>query len=228
MSRVVDGREFSCLRCGKCCRWPGYVFLTQDDICRLAQKFTEGDQADFLECYTKKVGPRSQIKSLALIDKADRDECIFLRGNECGIYEDRPAQCKEYPLSYDSMCPGFTEMKEVSAMSADMVQKIRDMNKKLSGDAGFEKVVSEKLYEGLRKEASSIAVTARALESGIGAFFEDERVKVASLDDLFAFNRVDDKHLIHKATRDLWAIEAEDNGNVHITRLFDSGKPVKG
>lgn len=225
MSNIVDGKSFQCIQCGKCCRWPGYVHLNDDDILRLSQKLVGGDQEKFIERYTKRVGP---LRSLALADKANRDECAFLDGNKCSIYKYRPEQCKEFPLGYDSRCPGFSETKEVSAMSTDMAKRVMDMNKKLSSGEDFEKAVSAKLYEGLRKEASSVSVASKAIESGIGVFFDDERVKIASLDDLFAFNRVDDKHLIHKATRDLWAIEADGSGDVHITRLFDSGKPVKG
>lgn len=226
MSKIVDGKKFECIQCGKCCRWPGYVLLNDEDISRLSRKLSKGNKLDFIERYTKRINPQG---ALALADKIDKDECIFLSSDKCSIYEDRPTQCKEFPLHYDQRCPGFTEMKEVSVMSADMVQRIMDMNKKLSSEMDFEKAVTDKLYEGLRKEASTASVAAKAIESGVGAFFDDdERVKIASLDDLFAFNRVDDKHLIHKATRDLWAIEADDSGDVHITRLFDSGKPVKG
>jgi Fe-S-cluster containining protein len=225
MYKIVDGEKFKCIQCGKCCRWPGYVFLNDEDVSRLAQELSGSNRSEFIERYTKRISPNG---ALALADKSNKDECIFLNQNKCSIYESRPAQCKEFPLHYDHRCPGFTEMKEVSVMSADMVQRIMNMKKKLSSGSDFEKAVSNKLYEGLRKEASTVSVAAKAIESGVDAFFDDGRVKIASLDDLFAFNRVDDKHLIHKATRDLWAIEADGNGDVHITRLFDSGKPVKG
>lgn len=230
--RIVEGREFKCTQCGKCCRWPGFVFLTEKDVVRLANRLTNGDVRAFRSDYTSLEGPRKLVKSLVLIDKpgdaVGEHACIFLENNKCSVYEDRPQQCKDYPVSYDPECPGFSERKKVGAMSHEMIHKVMEMNKVLSRAGDFERSVSNNLYEGLRKEASSISVTAKAIEDGVGAFFDENRIKVASLDDLFAFNRVDDKHLIHKSTRDLWSIEADDNGEVHITRLFDSGKPIKG
>lgn len=228
MSKIVDGRKFNCIRCGRCCKWSGYVFLDKDDIDRLSKRLTENDTEEFIKKYTTEKKSRGDIKNIILINKPDTEDCFFLENNKCSIYEDRPRQCKCFPTKYDHRCPGFSEMKEVKAMSGILAERVVKMNKKLSNEDNFDKAVLNNLYEGLSKKASASSITKKAIGEGIDSFFLDERVKVASLDELFAFNRVDNKHLIHKSTRDLWSIDADENGDVHITRLFESGKPVKG
>lgn len=53
------------------------------------------------------------------------------------------------------------------------------------------------------------------------------RIRVASLGDLTEFMRVAEDRLIHKATRDLWAVK-KDGEEFVIERLFaDSGQPLK-
>lgn len=217
-------KNFKCTKCGKCCKWEGYVYLEDEDIERLAKKLLGGDVDEFLSKYTKNTDSDLRV----LVDKDNSSDCVFLEDNKCRVYEDRPKQCKKYPLKYDSRCPGFYDRREAESMSFDLDKKVKEMNSKLSSLGDFERAVSNNLYENLKKEASSLEVTAKALEGGVSSFFDDHRIKVASMEDLFAFNRVDSNHLIHKATRDLWAIEADEEGDVHITRLFDSGKPIKG
>jgi hypothetical protein len=54
------------------------------------------------------------------------------------------------------------------------------------------------------------------------------RVKVGSLSQLNGFQRVAEDTLIHKSTRDLWAIQKESDGEFYIERLFqDDGNPLK-
>lgn len=54
--------------------------------------------------------------------------------------------------------------------------------------------------------------------------------RVASLGDLTGFLRWgnDEHELVHKATRDLWRCETDENGGVVISRLFDdTGEPLR-
>jgi hypothetical protein len=74
--------------------------------------------------------------------------------------------------------------------------------------------------------------------SGIDALFTRDpqmvtptrkRAKVASLADLSGFTRLSADSLIHKSTRDLWAIRREEDGSLAIERVFDdNGSPLKG
>jgi hypothetical protein len=79
--------------------------------------------------------------------------------------------------------------------------------------------------------------------SGLDAFFEQEpqvvglppkqakerpqRRQVASLRDLAEFKRVAADTLIHKATRDFWALKPNGDGTYQIERLIDGNGPVK-
>ena len=54
------------------------------------------------------------------------------------------------------------------------------------------------------------------------------RTKVGSLQQLDGFQRIGADTLVHKSTRDLWAIRQE-GGEFFIERLFqDDGAPLKG
>jgi len=53
------------------------------------------------------------------------------------------------------------------------------------------------------------------------------RQKVASLGSLDAFLRISSDHLIHKSTRDLWALQSDDKGNFFVERLFEEGAPLQ-
>lgn len=220
--------EFECIQCGKCCRWPGFVWLTNEDIERLSENLSNGDIIDFTDTYVSYDGPRSTEKRPVLRNKPGTEECVFLgNDNRCTIHDIKPEQCKKYPLEYDPECPGFEENKE-KKMSEAAEKVVRNVMAKFSSDEDFEKKVVNNLYAGLQKQASE-KVVENAMRDGIGNFLADNRrVKIASLDDLFSYNRVSKDTLIHKSTKDLWTIEADDEGDVHITRLFESGKPVKG
>lgn len=227
MYKQIGNYGFECKRCGKCCQWPGYVFLEDRDVERLSGKLTGNNKDEFLRKYTKTVGNKGNRKLVLLSDSDNR--CIFLNNNnECDIYDFRPEQCELYPTEYDPNCPGFFKIEGVADMEENMQEKVAKVNDKLSNSKDFEKKVLRGLYSNLEKNIKSSSISKIATKGEMGGFFDDETIKIANLDDLFSFNRLDDKHLIHKATRDLWAIESDDKGEVHITRLFESGKPVKG
>lgn len=53
-------------------------------------------------------------------------------------------------------------------------------------------------------------------------------IRVASLQQLDGFHRISAETLVHKSTRDLWAVKPEGKDLV-IERLFqDNGVPLKG
>ena len=219
---IIDGIPFECVKCGKCCKWKGYVFLSDQDVKDLANGLTDGDKNECLDKYTRTL---DKGKYLVLKDKPDSRECTFLENNECSIYEIRPEQCKLFPVNYTEECPGFMigEDEPMDKMS----KKVTEVQERLSTDT-FEKAVTNNLYEDLRTNLKAASVAIKAIEGGVSMFFDQNRIKISSLDDLFAFSRVDDKHIVHKSTKDLWSIESDDSGDVHITRLFESGKPIKG
>ncbi len=88
-----DGLAFECTRCGACCTGaPGYVWVTQAEIVRLAEYC--GDSVEqFTRKYIRLVGSR-----VSLIEKPGGD-CIFWdKKAGCTVYPARPVQCQTWPF----------------------------------------------------------------------------------------------------------------------------------
>jgi Fe-S-cluster containining protein len=95
------GLSFGCTMCGNCCTGPeGYVLVTEAETQALAARLgmTVGD---FNRQYTNKT---SQGRSLNEHKTEFGYDCIFLDRDKfpgkavCGVYEDRPAQCRTWPF----------------------------------------------------------------------------------------------------------------------------------
>ena len=83
---------FVCQRCTACCRWPGQVRLTEDEITRLAA--ARGlSEYDFIQRFTRL---RPDRQGLALLEQPD-GRCIFLEGDECLVNSVKPQQCRNFP-----------------------------------------------------------------------------------------------------------------------------------
>jgi Fe-S-cluster containining protein len=87
--------------CGNCCSGPeGYVLFTDDEAQSLAARLGVS-VAEFIRDYTKKT-PLG--RSLAERRTSHGLDCIFLDRDKipgkavCGVYEDRPAQCRTWPF----------------------------------------------------------------------------------------------------------------------------------
>ena len=92
----AEGLRFKCTQCGNCCSGgPGYVWVTETDIARIAG-FLGMAVTAFTAKYVRAVGG-----ALALTEKADYD-CIFLQRADgksmCGVYPVRPTQCRTWPF----------------------------------------------------------------------------------------------------------------------------------
>lgn len=221
--KTVDGKKFECIKCGACCKWEGVVVLTPEDIDRLAKNFDK-DKEDFLSEYTTTFG-----KLTVLSNKPDTDICVFLKNNKCSVWDDKPKQCADYPKKYEKKCPGFHTENRSASMSDKYEMAIKAVSQKLSNNGEFDKNIINGVFKKLSASIKSASIVSVASENGIDPYFDDNRMKVASLDDLFSFDRISSNNLIHKCTKDLWAIDSDKDGNVQIKRLFDnSGEPIKG
>ena len=84
---------YLCQRCGNCCRWPGDVIVTGEEISGIAMHLGLPESA-FIQNYTRLSANR---KHLSIIDKAD-GSCVFLEGqNTCKIQPVKPEQCRGFP-----------------------------------------------------------------------------------------------------------------------------------
>ncbi len=102
-----------CQRCTACCRWPGQVRLTDEEITRLAA-FKHISENELIQQFTRL---RHDRQGLALREQPD-GACIFLEGNDCAIQPVKPQQCREFPNLWNF--PGFEKIchaipREVSA-----------------------------------------------------------------------------------------------------------------
>jgi uncharacterized protein len=91
---------YECKRCTACCRWPGQVRLTGEEIARLAA-FKKMNEFDFVQQLTRL---RHDRHGLALLEKPT-GECIFLDGNDCAVQPVKPQQCLDFPNRWNF--PGF-------------------------------------------------------------------------------------------------------------------------
>ncbi len=89
------GLQFECLECGRCCTgFPGYVYLSQADIEKLAA-FLRISLERLISYYTRPVTLFGE-KRVSLVERSDY-RCIFWKDG-CTVYSARPYQCMSYPF----------------------------------------------------------------------------------------------------------------------------------
>jgi Fe-S-cluster containining protein len=123
----VEGLRFGCTRCGQCCTGaPGYVWVTQQDIERMAA--AKGMSAR--EFYVEFVVDYGERMSLA--ERANYD-CVLLEDGLCSVYAARPMQCRTFPFWADNLksrrawrrtgreCPGIDQGR---LYSLEQIQRI--------------------------------------------------------------------------------------------------------
>src|SRR6476660_8667816 len=106
-----DGLKFTCSTCGNCCTGgPGFVFISKEEIGRLAGHLGL-TVYEVVERYCRKID--GQFSLVERRNARGEYDCIFLKeippemGNEgqvrqtrrvCGVYEARPLQCRTWPF----------------------------------------------------------------------------------------------------------------------------------
>ncbi len=86
--------NFQCQRCGACCKQPGFVYLASGEAERLADHF-KIDVYAFTEDYSLLLDRQHLV-----LRKNPDESCLFWGKEGCSIYAVRPAQCREFPLSW--------------------------------------------------------------------------------------------------------------------------------
>lgn len=97
----ASGLRFSCTMCGNCCSGPaGYVLVSDEEAAALAKRLGLSVER-FLAEYTHIC---SEGRSLIEKKSPAGLDCIFLDREKipgkavCGVYEDRPIQCRTWPF----------------------------------------------------------------------------------------------------------------------------------
>lgn len=96
---------YLCQRCTNCCRWPGFVRITDADVSAIASHLGV-DEHTFIQTHTRL---RPNRDGLALIDHPD-GSCIFLHGRDCAIQPVKPSQCRDFPNGWNF--PGWRDVCE--------------------------------------------------------------------------------------------------------------------
>ncbi len=108
MSTASALRNFVCTQCGKCCRIPGYVRVSESDISRIAACM-DLDTDTFIAKHTRLMADRS---GLSLLEEKD-GVCAHLTDDGiCGIHAAKPEQCTGFPYTWrypnmESICEGW-------------------------------------------------------------------------------------------------------------------------
>jgi Fe-S-cluster containining protein len=99
---------FECDRCTACCRWPGQVTVTDEEITRIA-KFLALTEEQLVNDFTRLNTTRT---GLILTEQPD-GACVFLDGNDCRINPVKPRQCRDFPNLWNF--PGFQQLCRAKA-----------------------------------------------------------------------------------------------------------------
>lgn len=137
-----DGLSFSCTQCGNCCTGgPGYVWISQEEIARMAQ-YLEISTQELLEKYCRKLGERISLQERRTAE--GNYDCIFLeeepgtRKRICTVYPVRPLQCRTWPFwdgnlaskeNWDRAgrrCPGMDRGKKYSLKQIEALRTAED------------------------------------------------------------------------------------------------------
>ena len=90
-----EGLKFGCTGCGKCCKGgPGYVWVSLEEMQTIAQ-FLGMVFDDFTRKFVRQANGKY---SLIEIEEGHEYACVFLKENQCSIYEARPTQCRTFPF----------------------------------------------------------------------------------------------------------------------------------
>jgi uncharacterized protein len=88
-----DGLRFGCTRCGRCCVGHGTVRVTDAEIEALAAHLGLAE-AEFRVGYTRPL----RGGEVSLRERRD-GACVFYEpGRGCGVYGERPRQCRTWPF----------------------------------------------------------------------------------------------------------------------------------
>ena len=109
----ADGLQFTCSQCGNCCTGgPGYVWISREEITRLATFLKTTPQA-VVEKYCRKINGQFSLNEYR--NAAGNYDCVFLKEEkvvatsptgertvhtrrQCTVYGVRPLQCRTWPF----------------------------------------------------------------------------------------------------------------------------------
>jgi Fe-S-cluster containining protein len=89
---VAEGLRFECQPgCTECCRQRGFVYLSEDDIVRIAA-YLKLETAEFERRYVFRTRNRARLRV------PPDTSCHFLQADGCAIHPAKPTQCRVFPF----------------------------------------------------------------------------------------------------------------------------------
>lgn len=94
-----------CLRCGKCCNGMAMTFMvTDNNLATREQTIKWILDHDNIEVIEIKEIPKIVIVHLL----SPCRQLYYVKGKACcGIYENRPQECRDFPIVASALCHGF-------------------------------------------------------------------------------------------------------------------------
>lgn len=93
-----DRFKYHCSQCGKCCHAVKDAIMVESlDLFRMA-KCLKIETSQAMEKYTHMVYLTEYYPVLMLNTIENRNTCVFLKDNKCGIQNGKPRACRMYPL----------------------------------------------------------------------------------------------------------------------------------
>ena len=148
-----QGLRFTCTTCGNCCTGgPGYVWVTEEEVARLAEYLTLTVE-ETMDRYCRRLYGRISLNEAK--SSTGTYDCVFLkevqpprtnrRGDAivqakrvCGIYHARPLQCRTWPFWPENLdakaawegetrkCPGMNTGRHYTRDQIDAVRDAAD------------------------------------------------------------------------------------------------------
>ena len=88
--------DFTCMKCGGCCRVPGYVRLHAGEVETIARHLDMAVDT-FVGRYTRVTADRRHLS----LNESTEHHCVFLTlDRECRIQPVKPRQCREFPVKW--------------------------------------------------------------------------------------------------------------------------------
>lgn len=129
-----DGLQFECTRCGRCCKRPGFVLVTNDEAERIAERIFGTDAATVAA--QQGLWRRLISEEGWTVDVAPGTPCPLLGADDrCSVHDIKPSQCAQYPFWYEVIearvtwalegqeCEGIGKGRKWSAEEIDSIMR---------------------------------------------------------------------------------------------------------
>ena len=152
----AEGLRFTCQQCGNCCTGgPGFVWISREEIIRLAEYLKLTPQQT-VERYCRKIDGKFSLREHR--NARGEYDCIFLKeqpvprvdGDErvthtkriCTVYPVRPLQCRTWPFWSENLksrqmweqsgrrCPGMNVGRNYSQKQIEALRDAKDWPKR--------------------------------------------------------------------------------------------------